>query len=192
MNFAVHVYSKLGVFYYVLLLPLSVLLKLPAHNLRCCQHLAEPRAAEKQPAQYHRTLNQVPVRQGGPQLPIICFKRLTLCFSPSSTIQKSMQSSQRLWWINLQGENPSWTVKNIQTLPSYLCVHLFQAYRHVCFINVLETVHETSAAHNSVHLFSPCSNSDFLIFQALEKPFKIPCHICHTNHSPFSPKYRII
>ena len=32
MHFAVHVYSKVGVFYYVPLLPLFVLLKL--HNLR--------------------------------------------------------------------------------------------------------------------------------------------------------------
>lgn len=34
MNCAVHLYSKVGVFYYVLLLPLFVLLKLLAHNLR--------------------------------------------------------------------------------------------------------------------------------------------------------------
>lgn len=33
MNCAVHLYSKVGVFYYVLL-PLFVLLKLLAHNLR--------------------------------------------------------------------------------------------------------------------------------------------------------------
>lgn len=34
MNFAVHIYSKVGVFYCILLLPLSALLKLLAHNLR--------------------------------------------------------------------------------------------------------------------------------------------------------------
>lgn len=195
MNFAVHIYSKVGVFYCVLLLPLSALLKLLAHNLRdvVSQHLAEPRAAEKQSVPYHGTLNQVPVRRAGPQLPMICFQRLNLCSSPSSAVQKSMQSSsERLWRINLQSGNPSWTVKNVQTLQSYLGVHLFQAYRQVWFISVLENIHETSAAHNFLHLFSPCSNPDFLIFQALEKPFKIPCHIYHTNQTPFPPKYRII